>query len=79
MQAGLLWFDGDPSRSVAAKATAAAERFTEKFGVAPEVCYVNARMLREGELVIPFHEGQLRLSPANNVLVNHFWIGSGGS
>ncbi len=78
MQAGLLWFDNDPGRSVAAKATDAAERFAEKFGVAPDVCYVNARSLGEGELVIPFHEGKLRLTPASNILVNHFWIGFGG-
>ncbi len=77
MQAGLLWFDNDPGRSVAAKATDAAERFTEKFGVAPDVCYVNARSLSEGDLVIPFHEGKLRLTPASNILVNHFWIGFG--
>jgi hypothetical protein len=78
MQAGLLWFDNDPGRSVAAKAMDAAERFTEKFGVAPDVCYVNSRALKEGDLVIPFHEGKLRLTPASNILVNHFWIGSAG-
>jgi hypothetical protein len=77
MQSGLLWFDNDPGRSITAKATDAAERFTEKFGVTPDVCYVSARTLKEGDLVIPFHEGKLRLTPANNILVNHFWIGLG--
>jgi hypothetical protein len=77
MQAGLLWFDNDPARSLDSKATDAAERFTQKFGVAPNVCYVNVRALSGGDKVIPFHEGQLRLSPANNILVNHFWIGYG--
>lgn len=77
MQAGLLWFDSDPTRPLAAKATAAAERFTEKFGVLPDVCYVNPRSLKEEEVVIPFHEGKLRLTPASNILVNHFWIGCG--
>jgi hypothetical protein len=79
MQAGLLWYDSDPARSLAAKATAAAERFTEKFGVIPDVCYVNERVLKGAEQTIPFHEGQLRLAPANNILVNHFWIGLAGS
>lgn len=78
MQAGLLWFDNDPTRPLSAKATAAAERFSEKFGVTPDVCYVSARLLKEGELVIPFREGQLRLAPASNILANHFWIGVGG-
>jgi hypothetical protein len=79
MQAGLLWYDSEPSRSVAAKAAAAAERFQEKFGVVPDVCYVSAKALKDGELVVPFHNGQLRLVPANNILVNHFWIGLAGS
>lgn len=78
MQAGLLWFDNEPGRSVASKAAAGAERFAEKFGVAPDVCYVNAGALAEGDLVIPFHDGLLRLLPANNILANHFWIGFGG-
>lgn len=78
MQAGLLWFDNDPARPLAAKATAAAERFTEKFGVAPDVCYVNSHSLQGQEMLIPFHEGRLRLTPASNILVNHFWIGCGG-
>lgn len=78
MQAGLLWFDNDPTRSISAKAMDAAERFTQKFGVEPDVCFVNARSLSEGDMVIPFHEGKLRLSPASNILVNHFWVGVGG-
>ena len=79
MQAGLLWYDSEPGRTVAAKAAAAAERFEQKFGVVPDVCYVNARTLQEGEDSIPFHDGQLRLVPANNILINHFWIGLAGS
>jgi hypothetical protein len=77
MQAGLLWFDNDPARPLTAKATDAAERFTQKFGVTPDVCYVNARSLKDGDVVIPFHEGKLRLTPAANILANHFWIGCG--
>lgn len=79
MQAGLLWFDNDPARTIAAKATAAAERFTEKFGVEPNVCYVSARAQKEDDVVIPFHQGQLHLRPATNILQNHFWIGYGES
>jgi hypothetical protein len=43
----------------------------------PDVCYVNAKSLQGGDVVIPFHEGKLRLMPASNILVNHFWIGCG--
>jgi hypothetical protein len=79
MQAGLLWFDNEPTRTIAAKAAAAAERFEQKYGIAPDVCYVNVKALNEGEQSIPFHEGWLRLVPANNILMNHFWIGLMGS
>jgi hypothetical protein len=79
MQAGLLWYDSEPSRTIAVKAAAAAERFQEKFGITPDTCYVSAKALNEGELVIPFHEGKLRLIPASNILQHHFWIGLSGS
>ncbi len=79
MQSGLLWFDNDPGRPIAAKATAAAERFTEKFDMPPNVCYVSAKSQQEDDVVIPFHEGQLHLRPASNILLNHFWIGYGDS
>lgn len=75
MQSGLLWFDSEPGRTVAVKAVTAAEHFEEKYGLTPDVCYVSERSLTDGELSIPFHEGKLRLVPASNVLVNHFWIG----
>jgi hypothetical protein len=79
MQAGLLWYDSEPNRTIAAKAAAAAERFQQKFGVVPDVCYVNDKALKDGELTVPFHDGQLRLVPANNILLHHFWIGLAGS
>lgn len=78
MQAGLLWYDSEPSRTIAAKAAAAAERFQEKFGIIPDTCYVSSKLLKDGEEVIPFHDGKLRLVPANNILQHHFWIGLAG-
>jgi hypothetical protein len=75
MQTGLLWYDPEPDRTTVVKVTAAAVCFEEKFGLTPDTCYVNDRSLKDGELTIPFHEGKLRLVPANNVLVDHFWIG----
>ena len=75
MQTGLLWFDNEPGRTLVVKATAAAERFQEKYGITPDVCYVSERSLKDGEVSIPFREGRLRLVPASNMLLNHFWIG----
>jgi len=78
MQVGLLWFDSDPARDVTAKAADAARRYREKFGAAPNTCYVNQATLTGGETVIPLPTPQnaaLRLRPALNIRPNHFWIG----
>jgi len=75
MQSGLLWYDGEPTRTLAAKVTAGAERFAERFGVTPDTCYVSDSALKEGEVSIPFQGGNLRLVPARNILANHFWLG----
>lgn len=78
MQVGLLWFDSDPARGVAAKAVEAARRYREKFGAVPDTCYVNQAALAGGELVVPLQppgSAVLRLRPAANIRPNHFWIG----
>lgn len=79
MQKGLLWYDSEPSRTIAVKAAAAAERFQQKFGIVPDTCYVNTKALKEGEFSIPFGDGQLRVLPAANILQNHFWVGLWGN
>ncbi len=78
MQVGLLWFDNDPQRSIAAKAVEAARRYREKFGAAPNTCYVNQAALSGAELIVPLQvpeNAALRLRPAPNILPHHFWIG----
>ena len=45
MQEGMLWFDSDGSRSLAAKIEDAARRYREKFGRQPDTCYVNSATL----------------------------------
>ena len=78
MQTGLLWFDSDPARSLSAKAADAARRYREKFGVAPNTCYVNLVALGGHEQVLalqPIGGGELHLLPAANILPNHFWVG----
>jgi hypothetical protein len=77
VNAGLLWFDNDPARTIAAKVTDAAQRFVEKFGLTPSVCYVNRRAV-ESETVISFGEGEIKVAPVPNILVNHFWVGIEG-
>lgn len=74
MREGLLWFDDDPRREMAEKVRQAAARYRQKFGIAPEVCYVNDRAIDRAEVRI----GDLRVMPASTVLPHHFWIGRAG-
>ncbi len=77
MQTGLLWYDGDPHRGLAAKVEEAAQRYQEKFGSAPNTCYVNQAELNDQNLAIALsgvHDA-LRVLPAHNILPHHFWVG----
>ncbi len=78
MQTGLLWFDNDPHRDTVLKIQEAARRYKEKFGVAPNTCYVNQADSGESELKLSLQGTQtasLRVIPASNVLLHHFWVG----
>ena len=78
MQTGLLWFDSDPSRELAAKVEDAARRYREKFGVMPDTCYVNNAALVGGERPMRLNAlggSVLRVVPAGNILQHHFWVG----
>ncbi len=76
MQSGLLWFDSTPGLPLAEKVGQGAEHYRTKYGRMPDVCYVNAAALKEGEFSMPFHEGRLRVVAASNILPHHFWIGA---
>lgn len=78
MQVGLLWFDNDPRRAVAAKALDAARRYREKFGVMPDTCYVNSAALGGREMTVPLpatDKAVLRLRPAADICPHHFLVG----
>jgi hypothetical protein len=78
MQTGLLWFDNNPARGLAAKVEDAARRYRDKFGAPPNTCYVNQAALGGSELRLPVsyaQGGTLRVLPARNILLHHFWIG----
>ena len=78
MQTGLLWFDNDPNRETVRKIEDAARRYKERFGVAPNICYVNQAALSGVELKLAVQGIQmasLRVVPVSNVLLHHFWVG----
>ncbi len=75
MFSGLLWFDNDPQRGLSAKVQDAALRYQEKFGVAPDTCYVNRAAVGDAEMVVPVRGLNLRVIPSGRILAHHFWVG----
>ena len=71
MKVGLLWYDDDPKRALEEKIARAAQRYREKFGRRPDICYVNPAMLEEGAP----RSGRVRVVTAPNILPHHFWVG----
>jgi len=73
MKEGLLWYDDNPGRDLAEKIGRAAQRYRQKFGAAPDVCYVHPSTLSgngNGHKV-----GDVCVSPLPTVLRHHFWLG----
>jgi hypothetical protein len=73
MKVGLLWYDDNPGRDLAEKIRPAARRYRQKFGTAPEVCYVHPSMLGGNGKVKQV--GGVRVAPLSSVLRHHFWLG----
>ena len=72
MKVGLLWFDDDPQRGIEEKVQRAAQRYRERFGRLPNVCYVNPIALPQKK---ELRCGRVRIIAAPNVLPHHFWVG----
>ncbi len=82
MEIGLLWYDGDPKRPLEDKVGQAVARYREKYGRWPNTCFVHPRLVGEwaadGLLLAcqaRSRETTIRVLPAANVLVHHFWVG----
>ena len=71
MKTGLLWYDNDPKRGADEKIRRAAQRYQEKFGRAPDTCYVNPAMLAQVQGPV----GHLRILGKPNILPHHFLVG----
>lgn len=79
---GLLWFDDDSARSLADKVLRGAQRYQQKYGVAPDTCYVHPSMSVDTYSVLGNGNGQgatmqmngVRVLPRRTVLPNHFWL-----
>jgi len=72
VQEGLLWFDDSPTRPVSDKIERAVQRYQQKYGHNPDVCYVHPAQLKEGDLSLA---EDVKVLPAKSVLPHHFWLG----
>jgi len=70
MEIGLLWYDNS-SGDLSAKVAKAVARYREKFGIAPNICYVHPAILPEGEQKI---DG-LVVRASSRILRYHLWMG----
>jgi hypothetical protein len=71
MDWGLLWFDDNSKTTLATKVKRAARQYREKFGRAPDTCYVHPATV-SGEDTMP--EG-IDVLESTHIQPDHFWIG----
>jgi hypothetical protein len=71
MDVGMLWYDNDARQNLAQKVARAAEHYRAKYGLTPNLCFVNPALLPHG----PEAAGDVQVRPARTVLPNHFWLG----
>lgn len=84
MKIGMLWFDDDPKRPLEEKIERAAQRYKEKYGVTPNLCYANPRTVGDEQPTMTVKvasnkvgktAAQVTLKQARSILPNHFWLG----
>lgn len=82
MNIGMLWFDNDPKAEIQIKIERAAVYYLDKYGKAPNLCFVHPSMLRSAPVEQPdklIKNGAIEVRTSRSVLPNHFWIGVNGS
>lgn len=72
---GLLWFDDNPGRDLTDKISQAAQRYRQKYGAEPDVCYVHPSALSDNDNGKVKKVGDVRIAPWPTVLVHYLWIG----
>ena len=78
MNIGMLWFDNDPKAGIQTKIERAASYYRTKYGATPNLCFVNPKMLPNGETEPPrlrSASGDIEVRSSRSVLPNHFWLG----
>ena len=72
MKIGMLWFD-DSARSLKVRVQEAADYYSEKYGQAPTLCFVNPSML-SGKVKA---SNGVEVMESRTVMPGHFWLGVG--
>ena len=87
MDIGMLWFDNDTQTDLTKKIETAAEYYLTKYGIQPNICFVNPCMTpqknQNGETSnqkkTTLKSGKIVVKISSSVLPNHLWIGINGS
>lgn len=69
MKSGLLWYD-PKSSNIQDKIQAAARRYQEKFGIVPNIAFVNPADLQPGARV-----KNIKIQSKQTILPNYIWLG----
>jgi hypothetical protein len=71
MEWGLLWFDDNRKTAFAKRVKAAARHYRDRFGRAPDTCYVHPTVLSQ---VDTMPKG-IDVLESTHIQPDHFWIG----
>ncbi len=71
MREGLMWYDDNPQLELEEKVKQAVQRYQQKFGTAPDTCYVNDAALDKDELKVE----DVRVLRKSTVPLHNFWVG----
>jgi len=86
MEIGMLWFDNDKKSDYEAKIERAATYYRDKYGLAPNLCFVHPCMIPNNgnqavdkdnpPIEIPALKSKgVEIRISKTMLPNHFWIG----
>jgi hypothetical protein len=71
MREGMLWFNGVSDQSLEDKIRGAGKYYKQKYGVEPNLCFINPSMAVKGLDKVD----DIEVRETHSVLPNHFWIG----
>lgn len=78
MKSGLLWYDAHAAKDLLKVINEAAVRYQQKYGIAPDTCFVNRAQLQQftaaNRDAMPKARG-LKLLSKDTIMPNHVWLG----